>query len=100
MQAIELISQFRMLCTIFFHTCKPGIAEFLAAFADAVLEVIVDAVGDKELSILRPAVVALGQADFLFAERFAVGGTGVLLVGSTEGNVAIDDDERRTIARG
>jgi hypothetical protein len=42
--------------------------------------VLADAVGDEELRVLGPAVVALGEADLLLAERLAVGFGGVLLV--------------------
>ena len=70
-----------------------------AAGADAGREVLADALGHEERRVLRPAVSALGQADFLGAERFTVGGAGVLLVRRAVGDVAVDDDERRAIGR-
>ena len=70
-------------------------AQLPAALADAVAEVLADAVGHEELGVLRPAVVPLGQPDLLLAERLAVGGAGVLLVGRAVGDVAVDDDQRR-----
>ena len=70
------------------RTARPRPRERLAALADAVLEVIVDAVGDEELGVLGPAVDLLGQLDFFFAERFAVGLLGVLLVRRAVADVA------------
>jgi hypothetical protein len=50
------------------------------ATAHASLEMLAYAVRHKEFGVLRPAVAALGQTDFLFAERLAVGGAGIMLV--------------------
>ena len=61
---------------------------------DAAGEVLVDAVGHEELRVLGPAVVALGEADFFLAERFAVGCGGVLLVRRAVADVAVENDER------
>ena len=69
----------------------------LAAFADALLEVVVDAVGHEELGVFGPAVVPLGQADFVLAQRLAMGGAGVLLVGGAPADVAVDDDQGRPV---
>jgi hypothetical protein len=60
---------------------------------------LVDAIGHEELLVLRPAVVPLGQPDLLLAERLAVGGAGVLLGRRTPGDVTLDDDQRRPVAR-
>ena len=60
-------------------------------------EVLIDTVGDMELRVLRPAVIALGQPDFLLAERFPVSRRGVLFIGRPIGNVAIHDDQSRTV---
>jgi hypothetical protein len=43
--------------------------------------------------------VPLGELDLLLAERLAVGGVGVLLVGRAPGDVAVDDDQRGSIGR-
>ncbi len=69
----------------------------MAALAGDVLEVIVDAVGNVEFLVLRPAVVALGELDFFLAERLAVGRAGVLLVRRAIGDVAVHDDECRAV---
>src|SRR5262245_38011969 len=69
------------------------------AAADALAEVLVHAVGDQELRVLRPAIGSLRQPNLLLAERLAVGGAGVLLVWRAPGDVAVHDDQRRPIAR-
>ena len=97
---VELVGQLGVLGLRYSSKLRePGVAQLLAALADAVAEVLVDAVGDEELGVLRPAVVALGQPDFLLAERLAVGGAGVLLVRRALADVAVDDDQRRPVAR-
>ena len=60
---------------------------------------IVDSIRHIELFVFRPAVVSLGKPDLFFAQRFAVGATGVLLVRSAIADVAIHDDQRRAIVR-
>ena len=67
----------------------------LPARADTRLEMFAHAVGDEKLRVLRPAVMALGQLDFLLAQRFAVRRARILFVRSAVGDVAVDDDERR-----
>ena len=54
----------------------------------------VNAIRDEEFGVFRPAVVVLGQAYFLLAQRLAMGGAGVLLVRRPVGDVAVDDDQR------
>ena len=95
---VELVGQFGVLGPVALDPGEPGVAQFLATPADAVAEVIVDSVGHEEFGILGPAVVALGEPDFFFAQRLAVGGAGVLLVGRTPADVAIDDDQGRPLA--
>ena len=75
----------------------PLIAQGAAAPADALAELVVDAVRHQELRILGPAVKALGEAHFLHAERIAVRGCGVLLVRRAVADDAVDDDQRRLV---
>ena len=75
------------------------IAVRFSSNADSLLEMFVHAVGNQEFRVFRPAVDALGQLDFLFAERLAVRGGGVLLVRRAPADVAVHDDERRPVAR-
>src|SRR5205085_8593117 len=70
-----------------------------AALAEVVLEVLEDAGGDVELLVFREAVELLGAGDFLVAERRAVGGVGALQRWSAVGDMAVDDDQRRSAGR-
>ena len=65
----------------------------MTAFADAGGKMLAHTLRDKELFVFRPAVVALGQTDLIFAQRFAVGFLGVLLMRSAISDVAIDNDQ-------
>ena len=97
LHAIELIGQLRIFRPVLLDARKPGVAQVLAALADPVPEMLVYALGNVEAGILRPAVGALGQTDFLLAERLTMGGAGVLLVRRTVRDVAIHDDQRRPV---
>ena len=55
------------------------------------------AVRHEKFGILGPAVAALGETDFLLAERLAVGGAGVVLVRCAVADMTVDDDQRRRI---
>src|SRR2546428_472781 len=72
------------------HPLLPG---FRAPHSHAGREVLADAVGDQEFCVLRPAVVALAQADLLIAERLAVGLGGVPPVRGTAAHGAVPADE-------
>ena len=54
-------------------------------------------VGNEELSVLRPAIVALGEPNLLFAKRLAVRGGGILLMRRAIADVAVQNDEGRPI---
>ena len=97
LHAVQLVGQVRVLLAVLSDPREPGVAKFLAALAHAVAEVLVNAGRNIELLVLGPAVVALGEADFLFAEGLAVGAAGVLLVRGAVGDVAVDDDQRRPV---
>src|SRR5262249_42209599 len=71
-----------------------------AALADTAAELLVDAVGHPEMRVLRPAIVALGKAYFVLAKGFAMRGRGILLMRRAEANVAVHDDQGRTIVLG
>src|SRR5262249_20312040 len=97
MQAIELIGQFRIFGAVVLDLRKPGLAKLFAAFANPLAEMLVNSIRNKKLGIFRPAVSALGQTDFFFAERLSVSAASVLFVRSAIGDVTIDDDQRRPI---
>src|SRR5262245_61181552 len=95
---VQLIGQIGMLGAVSFHAAEPVVAQRLAASPDAGLEVVVDAVGNEELCVLGPAVIALGEPNLLLAQGLAMGGACILLVGRAPTDVAVDDDEGRTFA--
>ena len=80
-------------------SAQPGRAQLLAALADARKEMLAHAVRHQKFGIFRPAIAALGQADLFDPERLAVGGAGIVLVGSAIADMALDDDQRRHVAR-
>src|SRR5258708_40179837 len=51
-------------------------------------EVVANGIGNQKLCVLRPSVVALGEADFLFAQRLAMSRGGILPVRGTVSDVA------------
>ena len=59
---------------------------------------LVDAVGNKELGVLGPVVIPLGEPNLLLAQGLAVRGACILLVGRAPANVAVDDDQGRPFA--
>src|SRR5208337_5022779 len=56
-------------------------------------EMLLDALGDKELRILGPTVEALAEADLLVAQGLAMSLGSVLLVRRTIADVAIQDNK-------
>ena len=52
---------------------------------------------DQELGVFGPAVGALGELDFFFAKRLAVGFSGVLAVGRAEADMTVDNNQLRTV---
>src|SRR5262249_14957723 len=98
--AVEMIGELGMVFSVAVKHLFPCDAKFPPTAADAGGKVLAYAVRHKELGILGPAVVALGQADLVFAQRFSVGFLGVLLVGRTIRDVAVDNDEGRAIRGG
>jgi len=72
----------------------PVCARRRGAGPDAGLEVLVHLVRHQELGVLRPAVEALGPADLLRTERFAVRAVGAFLGGGAVGDPRVHDDQR------
>ena len=100
LDAVELVRQRRMLTPVSGEHREPPLAELPAAGAEAAAEVVRYGVGHQELRVRRPAVRLLGQTDLVLAERLAVRGARVVLVRRPPGDVAVDDDERRTVGAG
>ena len=97
LHAIHLLGELRMGPAVLLKRSEPRIAQRPSALSDTARDMLPDPVGHQKLGILGPIVGALGEPDFFLAERFAVGGARVLLVGRTIGDVAVHDDQRGPI---
>src|SRR5262249_10844370 len=97
LHAVQLFGQLGIPSSVLARPCEPTIAHFLAAPANAAAEVVVDAVRNVELGILRPAVTALGQTVFFLTQRFTVSSAAVLLVRRAVSDMAVHDDQRWTV---
>src|SRR5437660_1748331 len=64
-----------------------------ATGADAGREVVANGIGNQELRVLGPSVVAFGEADCLLAQRLAMSCGGILLMRRAVADVAIQNDE-------
>ena len=98
MHLIELLGQFRDTSPCIVELLVPGVAQLLAALADALLGNVRGrrpAPGTSRPPASRKN--CLVSRDFFFAQRFAVGGAGVLLVRRAVADVAVDDDQRRPV---
>ena len=92
---IDLGRQLGILGAVGGKEILPCPARVGASLAHAGGEVLAHTVGHEERRVFRPAVDALGQADFLVAERLAVRGGGALPVGRAVADAAVEDDEGR-----
>src|SRR5215472_7820891 len=97
--AISLVGELGILASILLKLSPPGSMQRQAPRPDALLEMLAHPIRDEELRLWRPAVVTLRQPDLFLAERFAVRSARILLVRRAVGDVAVDDDQGRPIAR-
>ena len=70
---VELVGKFGVFDLVAPNSIEPGVAQFLSSAADAFTEKLVNSVGNEELGVLGPVVVALGEPDFFLAQGLAVG---------------------------
>src|SRR5262249_18610166 len=96
----NLIGQIGMLFAVAGEHFFPGFAQLMTALANAGGKMSRYAIRHIEFRVFRPAIIALSQADFFLAQRLTVSFFGVLFIGSSVSNVAIDDDEGRTVSGG
>ena len=68
----NLVREIRKLFAVSREQLHPFCSGVLAAFANAVFEMVIDAVRHKELRVFGPAVKLFDQPDFLITKRFAV----------------------------
>ena len=90
---VDLGGEFRVLAPVGPEEFRPPAAGLRPPGPHSGREMLLDALGDKELRILGPAIEALAEADLLFAQGLAMGCGSVLLVRGTIADVAIQDNE-------
>ena len=96
LHALDLVGELREGCAVLLEPRLPRRSRLAATGADALREVLDDAVGDEELGVLGPAVEALRRLHALGPERLAVRLRRVL-DGRAVADVAVHDDERRPL---
>src|SRR5581483_7084522 len=97
LHALDLVGELRKSLAVVGQARLPFGMQLLAARAEALAQMIHHAIGHQELGVLGPAIAALGQADLLLAKWFAMRGGGVLLVWCAVADMALTDDQRRTV---
>ena len=75
----------------------PSVMQYLPPSCDTSLEMLAHAIRHEKFGVFWPAVMTLCQTNLLFTQRLAVGGAGVLLIRRTVGNVAINDNQCRSL---
>src|SRR6516164_7226782 len=97
--AIAPVGQLGIFTTITLELRPPGLVKLRTPLANAPVEMLAHPIRDEELCVWRPAITTLGQPDLLFAKRLPVRRARVLLVWRSVGDVAINNDQGRTVAR-
>src|SRR5712692_8226952 len=97
LHTVEVVREFGILFPVPIKLSDPLLAQFVATFADALAEMFPYTVRDKKLSIFRPAVVAFGEADFIFAQRLAMSRARILLVRGSISDVRVNDNQSRAV---
>ena len=92
---IDLGGEIGKLFPVFGKKLLPSAARLGAAFADPGGEMLAHAVGHEKFGVLRPAIGALGEFDFFFSKRLAMGGRGIVPVRRAVADMAVDDDQGR-----
>src|SRR5262249_35456772 len=95
--ASKAIRQFRMLFLVDGPLPRPSFAQWTAARGDGAVNVVLDAVRYQELGVLRPPVVALGEANLILAQGLAMGFARIVLVRRAEPDMAVNDNKRRRL---
>ena len=94
--AFEFRGQLRVLGAVALEARSPLRGGRFTA-CDLLAHVAPDGVRHEERGFRRPAVRFLGEPDLFLAERRAVRGGRVLLVGGAVADVGADDDQRRAV---
>src|ERR1041385_2983170 len=93
LHAIDLLCQLGMFGAVIPEEALPAFTKLAAALANALREMLAHAVRHKKFGVFRPTVIFLGKPDFVFTERLAMRGAGVLLVRSPVADMAVHNDQ-------
>ena len=74
---------------------RPRLMEIAAALPDPIPKMLAHTAWHQELRVLGPSVTTLGEPHLFLAEWLAMGIAGIVLVGGSIADMAIDDDEGR-----
>ncbi len=96
---VQLIGELRKLFLVFLKFRLPCGAGLGAALPHAILELVINAIGDEKLGIFGPSVILLNKFDFGLAQGLAVCFVRILFVWRSVSDVAVHDDEGRPIIR-
>ena len=91
---IDLVGERSVLRAIGLEQIHPPTPRGGATRAHPGREMLVHAVGDEELGVLRPSVKTFGETDLVLPQRLAMGFGRVVLVRRAIADVAVEDDER------
>ena len=95
---LDLARGLRIFFLIGGECFHPFVTHRAAAPADAVAKALIYAVRHQELRVFRPAVEALGEARFLFAQWIGMRRCSILFMRCAVADDAVDNDQRRSIA--
>ena len=90
------LRELRFVSTKQSHPIAP---QFCTSLTQLSLEIVQHFRRNQEFGVLRPTIASFGAANLLFPEWFAVGSARILLVRRTVGDMAIDDDQTRSVRR-
>src|SRR5712691_11155183 len=92
---VDLGRELRIFRPVSREQLSPTAAGLRAARANSGGEVVAHGVGNQELGVLGPSVVAFGEANLLLTQRLAVSRGGILFMRRAVADVAVQNDEGR-----
>src|ERR1700704_1404896 len=90
---VDLGREFRISRPVSREELSPTAVGLRAARANSGGEMFAHAVGNQELGVFGPSVVAFGEANLLLTQRLAMSGGGILLMRRAVTDMAVENDE-------
>src|SRR5689334_2959942 len=94
-----MVGENREIFRVALQQALPCSAEFTATLANAIGEVLFHSIRHEEFSVFRPSISALSGANLFFTQRLAMCFLGVLFSRRAIADMAINDDQSRTVIR-